>query len=142
MTLILKKQRNIHFKFISILFDFDTNRHRNMCFDNFAGLDGLFTQFFSSWAGFIAFIFDLLKFFPLQIAKKLFQEVKVNPYILKLQSFHKQSKTSRVDAFRWVLHTHKHTYVRYLCVCVLIFERGNISFQGNEVLLFLNDSDV
>ena len=36
-------------------------------------------------------------------------------------------------------HTCIHSYRR---MCVWYFERGNTSFQGNEVLLFLNDSDV
>ena len=96
---------------ISILAEKET------CFDNFAGLDGLCTKFFRSCARFIAFIFDLLKFF-IADSKKLFLEVKVNPYILKLKSFHKQSKTSRVDAFRWVPQTHTHTHMCVvICMC-------------------------
>ena len=42
--------------------------------------------------------------------------------------------------------THIHTLIHtpfqiHECVCD-VFKRGNTSFQGNEVLLFLNDSDV
>ena len=40
-----------------------------------------------------------MKLFPLQISTKLFWEAKVNPYILKHTTFHKQSKISRFDAF-------------------------------------------
>ena len=101
---------------------------RETCFDNFAGLDGLCTKFFRSCAGFIAFIFDLLKFF-IADSKKLFLEVKVNPYILKLQSFHKQSKTSSVDVFRWVSHTHTHIHLcAWLFVCVK-FREGKYKFS-------------